>query len=225
MDRMTAFTSTAEFYSRFRIPYPKSLVARLKVDAGLDYESEVLDLATGPGRLALALAPSLRGNRGGGCRSLRCSKRGGVWLVSRVSPMSNGFVRGRKRSCDCAGLLGPRHDRRGVPPARPGRRAAAYSAMAQGGRVRGDRWVLRRFGWRLRLAGVAASGGVWMDAGETRRPVRPAKGKGPRHRSGLSNPASYDVTNREFAEPHTWTREGISGSPAFDLPVLLGGVG
>ena len=57
---MTSFKSTAAFYSRYRVPYPESLLARLKADAGLGHDSLVLDLATGPGRLALALAPSVR---------------------------------------------------------------------------------------------------------------------------------------------------------------------
>ena len=58
---MTPFKSTAEFYSRFRVPYPESLLACLKSDAALGYDAQVLDLATGPGRQALALAPSVRG--------------------------------------------------------------------------------------------------------------------------------------------------------------------
>ncbi|MDE0177003.1 MAG: class I SAM-dependent methyltransferase, partial [Gammaproteobacteria bacterium] len=57
---MTSFTSTAAFYSRYRVPYPESLLGSLKTDADLGRESLVLDLATGPGRLALALAPSVR---------------------------------------------------------------------------------------------------------------------------------------------------------------------
>lgn len=57
---MTPFTSTAAFYSRYRVPYPESLLDGLKTDADLGRESLVLDLATGPGRLALALAPSVR---------------------------------------------------------------------------------------------------------------------------------------------------------------------
>ena len=57
---MTSFKSTAAFYSRYRVPYPESLPARLKADAGLGHDSLVQDLATGPGRLALALAPSVR---------------------------------------------------------------------------------------------------------------------------------------------------------------------
>ena len=54
---MKSFKSTAEYYSRFRVPYPKSLIAQLERDANLSSTSVVLDLATGPGRLALRLAP------------------------------------------------------------------------------------------------------------------------------------------------------------------------
>ena len=56
---MTPFKSTAALYGRYRVPYPKRLIARLRVDADLRTTSSVLDLATGPGRLALALAPSV----------------------------------------------------------------------------------------------------------------------------------------------------------------------
>ncbi|MYA17651.1 MAG: class I SAM-dependent methyltransferase [Gammaproteobacteria bacterium] len=57
---MTSFKSTAAFYSRYRVPYPERLLARLKAETCLGHDSVVLDLATGPGRLALALAPSVR---------------------------------------------------------------------------------------------------------------------------------------------------------------------
>lgn len=56
----TDFSSTAAFYSRYRVPYPASLIARLRADAGIGPDSVALDLATGPGRLALALAPFVR---------------------------------------------------------------------------------------------------------------------------------------------------------------------
>ena len=54
---LKTFKSTAEFYSRFRVPYPQSLIEQLERDASLSSTSVVLDLATGPGRLALRLAP------------------------------------------------------------------------------------------------------------------------------------------------------------------------
>lgn len=57
---LKSFKSTAEFYSRFRVPYPQSLIAQLERDANLNRKSVVLDLATGPGRLALRLAPIVR---------------------------------------------------------------------------------------------------------------------------------------------------------------------
>ena len=57
---MTPFRSSAAFYSRYRLPYPKRLIAQLRADAHLGSDSLVLDLATGPGRLALALAPSVQ---------------------------------------------------------------------------------------------------------------------------------------------------------------------
>lgn len=57
---MPSFESTAQFYSRYRVPYPEELLQQLKADANLTSTSLVLDLASGPGRLGLALAPSVR---------------------------------------------------------------------------------------------------------------------------------------------------------------------
>ncbi|MXW52581.1 MAG: class I SAM-dependent methyltransferase [Gammaproteobacteria bacterium] len=54
---LKSFKSTAEFYSRFRVPYPGGLIAQLEKDANLNNTCVVLDVATGPGRLALRLAP------------------------------------------------------------------------------------------------------------------------------------------------------------------------
>lgn len=42
------------------MPYPASLIAQLRQDANLHSDSVVLDLATGPGRIALRLAPYVR---------------------------------------------------------------------------------------------------------------------------------------------------------------------
>jgi SAM-dependent methyltransferase len=52
-----AFAGTAEAYARYRPPYPAALLAELLREAGVPADGRVLDLACGPGRIALDLAP------------------------------------------------------------------------------------------------------------------------------------------------------------------------
>ena len=51
-----AFSGTAESYARFRPPYPVALLDHLRNRAGITGEGRLLDLACGPGRVALPLA-------------------------------------------------------------------------------------------------------------------------------------------------------------------------
>jgi len=53
-----AFSGTSEFYLRYRPPYPAALIAHV-LDA-VRAKDAALDLACGPGRVALALAPAFR---------------------------------------------------------------------------------------------------------------------------------------------------------------------
>jgi SAM-dependent methyltransferase len=55
-----AFVGTAYYYTRYREPYPKSLIDDLINRAAGNTKSKLLDLACGPGRLTLPLAPSFK---------------------------------------------------------------------------------------------------------------------------------------------------------------------
>jgi len=55
-----AFAGTASAYLRYRVPYPEAVLQDLIVRAGVTGAGRLLDLACGPGRVALALAPSFR---------------------------------------------------------------------------------------------------------------------------------------------------------------------
>src|SRR5262245_17538268 len=57
--RADAFAGTAEAYARFRTPYPPAMLDDLLVRASPE-RGGLLDLATGPGRIALDLAPRFR---------------------------------------------------------------------------------------------------------------------------------------------------------------------
>ena len=52
------FSGTAGYYARFRLPYPDALIEQLLAERrGASREETLLDLACGPGRLAIPLAP------------------------------------------------------------------------------------------------------------------------------------------------------------------------
>lgn len=55
--RSEAFAGTAEYYARFRPPYPRELFDDLIARATLSHADRLLDLAVGTGRVALPLAP------------------------------------------------------------------------------------------------------------------------------------------------------------------------
>jgi len=52
-----AFAGTAEYYARYRVPYPQALLDDLRTRAGVTGQGRLLDLGCGPGRVALALSP------------------------------------------------------------------------------------------------------------------------------------------------------------------------
>ena len=57
--RQDLYKGTAEYYDRFRLPYPAELLDDLRARVPLDSDSRVLDLACGPGKIAFALAPDV----------------------------------------------------------------------------------------------------------------------------------------------------------------------
>jgi len=55
-----AFVSTASYYIRYRVPYPEGLLKNLVTRAGITGRGRLLDLACGPGRVALAPVASFQ---------------------------------------------------------------------------------------------------------------------------------------------------------------------
>jgi SAM-dependent methyltransferase len=54
------FAGTAPYYARYRLPYPQALIDDLRKRAGITGSGLLLDLACGPGRLTLPMAPFFR---------------------------------------------------------------------------------------------------------------------------------------------------------------------
>jgi SAM-dependent methyltransferase len=55
-----AYAGTAPYYLRYRVPYPRRLLADMLEHSGVTGGGRLLDVACGPGRLALAIASSFR---------------------------------------------------------------------------------------------------------------------------------------------------------------------
>ncbi|MCY3810690.1 MAG: class I SAM-dependent methyltransferase [Gammaproteobacteria bacterium] len=206
---MTPFKSTAEFYSRFRVPYPESLVAGLKADAGLGYDARVLDLATGPGRLALALAPSL-------CQV--------VAVDVEIEMLEEGKCVARRKGVANIRWVHSRAEDLTVAPG-----TVDLVTIGEAFHRLDQDVVLRRIRQWLRAGacvaivgcfGVLDGGYAWQES--LRRAVsdwtkeRPAVPSGPprgkvHDARRLVEAGFADVMNREFVESHTWTRESVLG--------------
>ncbi len=55
-----AFVGTAAYYARYRVPYPQNLLHDLIRRTNVTGQGRLLDLASGPGRVALAISSSFR---------------------------------------------------------------------------------------------------------------------------------------------------------------------
>ena len=53
----TAFSGTASYYVRYRSPYPDEFLCDLRSRAATSGHGSLLDLACGPGRVAIPMAP------------------------------------------------------------------------------------------------------------------------------------------------------------------------
>lgn len=205
---MTSFESTGAFYSRYRVPYPVSLLASLKTDADLGHDSLVLDLATGPGRLALPLALSVRE----------------VVAVDIEPEMLNeGRRLARRRSITNVKWVHARSEDLSVMPGSVDlvTIGEAFHRLDQG-------LILQRIGqWLKDDASVALVGCFGVMHGEyawqkslrralsawTKEPLDgPPTMRGKDHDVRRLIEAGFaGVANREFSESHIWSRDSILG--------------
>ena len=206
---MTSFRSTAAFYSRYRVPYPNGLLTRLKADANLGHDSLVLDLATGPGRLALALSPSVREVVAVDVETemleegKRTARRLGInnvkWVHARAEDLS--IARG---SIDLV-TMGEAFHRLDQDLILQRTRQwlkdnACVALVGCFGILYGER------PWQASLRQALAR---WADE---RPDATPPKPRGKVHDTERLKEAGFTrVANRAFIESHTWTRDSILG--------------
>lgn len=205
---MTSFKSTAAFYSRYRVPYPASLLGHLNADADLGYDSLVLDLATGPGRLALALGPSVREV---------------VAVDAEPTMLEEGKRLARGKGIANVKWVHARAEDLAVVP-------GSVDLITIGEafhRLEQDLILQRCRQWLKDDACVALVGCFGVMHGERswqeplrralsewsqERPDPPTAPRGRVHDTRKLIEAGFaGVVNREFTESHVWTREGVLG--------------
>ena len=220
---MSSFRSKAAYYSRYRVPYPERLIAQLKVDANLGCDSRVLDLATGPGRMALALAPSVH-----------------EVVAVDVEPnmLEEGTRVARRQGIDNVEWIHARAEDLSVAPG-----SMDLVTIGEAFHRLDQDLMLQRIRQWLRDGACVALGGCfgilhgrspWQESlrhalskwEKGRSDDAGAKPRGQAHDTRRLAEAGFTgVVNREFTDSHTWTHESILGhlhSTARFSPSALG---
>jgi SAM-dependent methyltransferase len=203
-----AFAGTAVCYVQYRIPYPKALLADLRDRAHITGKGRLLDLACGPGRVALALS----------------SRFQDVWAIDLEPEM---IEVGRREA-----------EQRGVANIRwiVGKaeeleaEAAAFELITIGEAFhRLDQRLITRQALRWLVPGrclavmgcssVMSGAEPWQRivsdtvrkwAGQS--PAHPRPRGGPEHCQRVLEDIGFeDVASYPFVQPHDWTTESIIG--------------
>jgi SAM-dependent methyltransferase len=206
-----AFVGTAQYYARYRVPYPQMLIEDLLMRAGGTGAERLLDLACGPGRVTLPLARFFREVWAvdlepemvevGRAEAARQGVTNVRWLVGRaeeVEASANSF------ELITIGDAFHRLDRwliakRALEWLAPGR---CLATLGCDGVFEGDER------WQALVAAILGQWGV----------TSPGSGQpvvsGPGHpNEGILRAAGFDdVASYEFLIPYTWTLDAIVGN-------------
>ena len=210
-----AFEETATYYARYRVPYPKVLIDDLLDRAGNSGTGRLLDLACGPGRLAIPLSPSFSevwaidlepemvevGKNDAGLRNVTNIK----WMVGKAEELEAEPASFQLITIgEAFHRLNQRHIcERALQWLSPGcclAIAGCYNI------TRGSE------PWQRVVAGVVNE---WRNRvpAPVERPARPRPGSGPGHnRRVLRDMGFDDVESYSFTFPYVWTVESIVGN-------------
>jgi len=210
-----AFAGTAIFYARYRVAYPKALIDDLLKRTGILGDGRLLDLACGPGRIAIPLASSFRD----------------VWAVDLEPEMIEvGQKESKERGVgNIKWMVGKAEDLEAEP--------ASFQLITIGEAFhrmdqqvitkRALRWLapgccLVTMGCNNMIGGtepwqriVADTVRKWTNpkSASAGNLSRPKSGCGPHHDELVLQDAGFeDVSNYSFIHPQDWTVESIIGN-------------
>ncbi len=211
-----AFSGTAESYARYRVPYPGKLLDDLRRRAGITREGRLLDLACGPGRVALPLA--------------RCFSE--VWAVDQEPEMVEvGRARAKRQGLGNIRWMVRRAEEVDASPGsfelitigeafhrldqrRIAERAMSWLAPGGGLATLGCFSLMQgREPWHDILRAVVRR---WRDDGSTTRPrsARPSpRPRGPDHDRKVLTAFGFEhIGTYDFPHPYVWTLDSILGN-------------
>jgi SAM-dependent methyltransferase len=202
----TAFAGTATYYARYRPPYPDEFLSDLRSHAGTTGHGSLLDLACGPGRVAIPMAPYFKSVLAVDVEpemiavAERDASRRGVtniaWLVERAEDLQL-----PSRSLELITI------------------GEAFHRLDQ------DRILERALGWLRRRGSLATLGGepVWRGKEEWKRVLVEVVNEWTGHSLGDPNEggwggpsdalraAGLEVKERELVVEQIWTCDSIIG--------------
>jgi SAM-dependent methyltransferase len=210
-----AFAGTATYYARYRVPYPISLMDDLTERAGIRGDGRLLDIACGPGRIAIPLAPHFREVWAIDLEPEMISvgreeaKQHGVtnikWLIGKAEEME---AEAGSFDLITIGEAFHRLDQqfiatRGMQWLSPGRylTTLGYDNITKGTEP-----------WQRIVADIVRK---WTasSATDSKRKVRAKPGSGPEHNQRVLQEAGFmDVKSYSFTYPYVWTIESILGN-------------
>jgi SAM-dependent methyltransferase len=210
-----AFVGTATFYLRYRVPYPEGLLKDLVTRAEITGKGRLLDLACGPGRVALALVASFQEMWAidlepemiavGQEEAAQCSVHNIRWMVGKAEDLE-----APPASCELItiGEAFHRLDQQGVAEhilewLQP---EGCVAILGGYGVTRGTE------SWQYLVAEIVRH---WTSRaaapGDVSAPPQP--GSGPDHYERVLRATGFvEVASYPFVAPHDWTIDTIIGN-------------
>ena len=210
-----AFAGTATYYVRYRVPYPEGLLKDLVTRAGITGQERLLDLACGPGRVALALVASFQE----------------IWAIDREPEMiAVGQQEATQRGVDNITWMVSKAEDLAAPPA-----SCALITIGEAFHRLDQQLVAKHtLQWLQPGCCVAILGGYGLTSGRepwqrlvaaivrqwTSRAAahgdvsaQPQPGSGPDHNERVLWDTGFaEVASYSFVAPHDWTIETIIGN-------------
>ena len=211
--RPDAFAGMAEDYVRYRLPYPRSMLDELMTEARLPAAPRLLDLACGPGRVALSIAdrfaevwavdqePDMI--EAGRVEAARLGIANVLWLIGRAEDLE-----APSRGFDLV-TIGEAFHRLDRP--RVARLALAW--LKPGGALVTLGFAIpdEEAPWRRRVAGVVRDF-IGEPARRLGAPNATLANEIADQESEIRAAGFADVATRSFVVSHVWTLEALLGN-------------